>query len=119
MNAYIISALMFYASFTGRPAYTLIADNWQQRHDLGSAWRQHQLQYGDLNTDGITDQNDAEIYSALMSPFGWAIATTSKVHWYRDCQYIKSKAVIPCLIDNRLCLTCAARKLRTKNSELP
>jgi hypothetical protein len=115
MNTYIVSLLLSYTSFTGQPSYTLITDNWLSQHNLGHRWQQHQIQYGDLNLDGQVDQADSDLYNSLMPPFGWSISTTSKVHWYRDCQYIKGKTVTPCLIDNRTCLTCVARKSKMEN----
>ena len=105
----LLILLSFYAQHTGKPAYTLLADNWGQRHDLGHAWREHQVQYGDLNLDGVVDQQDSEIYNQIMPPFGWTVG--GKNHWYKDCSYIKDKPVRACLIENNLCLRCAARKV--------
>jgi hypothetical protein len=103
--------LSFYAQYTSRPAYTLLEDNWGQRHDLGSAWQQHQVQYGDLNLDDVVDQKDSEIYNSVMPvPFGWSVG--GKVHWYKDCSYIKDKPVRACLIGNNLCLRCLNQKLK-------
>jgi hypothetical protein len=102
--------LSFYAQYTSRPAYTLLEDNWGQRHDLGSAWQQHQVQYGDLNLDDVVDQKDSEIYNSIMPPFGWSVG--GKVHWYRDCSYIVGKPAKAVEINNNLCIRCKARMLQ-------
>ena len=106
---YLLSLLMFYSNFTSRPAYTLLEDNWGKEVRLPTKCQSHQVQYGDLNLDGVVDQQDSEIYNQIMPPFGWTVG--GKVHWYRDCSYIKDKPVRACLINNNLCLRCKARRI--------
>jgi hypothetical protein len=109
MTAYLIALLLFYADYTGKPAYTLLADNMYR--DTSDCWiqPQHRVQWGDLNCDGIVNQADADLYNSIMPPFGWTVG--GKVHWFRDCSYIKDKPVRACLIENNLCLRCAARRI--------
>jgi hypothetical protein len=108
----LLILLSFYAQHTGKPAYTLLADNWGQRHDLGYAWREHQIQYGDLNLDGVTDSKDLWIYGEVMNEIaGWAV-NTDTAHCYLDCYQLKRSVKTPTMrVCKRYCLTCAARKV--------
>lgn len=67
------------------------------------------MQFGDLNLDGVVDQADSEIYNSLQPPFGWSLG--GKVHWYKDCSYIKEKPVRACLIGENMCIRCLSRKV--------
>jgi hypothetical protein len=118
MNTYLIALLLAYAAGTGLEPFRLVADNLGRDTSGCYLQPQHRVQWGDLNTDGVVNQTDADLYNSMMPPFGWSISAGSKVHWYKDCQYIKGKTVYSCLIENRGCLTCTARKLRTTNYEL-
>ena len=105
----LLLILSFYSQFTGRPAYTLLEDDWCKEVRLPTKCQEHQVQYGDLNLDGVVNQGDSEIYNQIMpEPFGWTVG--GKVHWYRDCSYIAGKPVRACLIGTNLCLRCAERK---------
>jgi hypothetical protein len=110
MTAYLIALLMFYADSTGKPAYTLLEDNWGR--DTSMCWRQTGEQYGDLNHDGIVNQADQDLYNSLMPPFGWTVG--GKVHRYRTCYYIKDKPAGMVLIGQNECLRCAAEFLKGK-----
>ena len=104
--------LLFYAQYTSEPYYRLIERNWGQTVTVEyQAHPEHNsYQLGDLSLDGTVNQADSEIYNSLQSPFGWQI-NNGKTHWYHDCSYIKDKPVRACLINNNLCLRCAARKV--------
>ena len=103
----ILALLLFYADATGKPAYTLISDNWGR--DTSMCWRQTGEQYGDLNHDGIVNQADQDLYNSVMPPFGWTVG--GKIHWYHDCSYIKDKPVRACLIGDNMCIRCKARRI--------
>lgn len=106
----ILSLILFYASFTHEPYYKLIERNWGQRHNLGYHWQRHQVQFGDLNLDGVVNQADSEIYNSLMPPFGWSLG--GKTHYYKDCSYIVGKTVRAVEINNNLCIRCKARLMQ-------
>ena len=103
----ILAMLLFYADYTGRPAHTLLEDNWGR--DTSMCWRNTGEQYGDLNHDCVVNQADADLYNSVMPPFGWTVG--GKVHWFRDCSYIVGKPANAVEINNNLCIRCKARRI--------
>lgn len=126
-TAYLLAMLMFYSAETGRPSYTLLSYNWLSQHNLCQSWRQHQVQYGDLNLDGKTDMKDFAILSTCYVPsvvvpaaepndtaFGHICYTVGgKFHLYSDCRYLVNKEWMPCLCESgNVCLSCLHGRLK-------
>ena len=112
MTAYLLSLLLFYADSTGKPAYTLLADNMYR--DTSDCWiqPQHRVQWGDLNCDGIVDSKDLWIYIDTTGEIvGWTV--NGEVAHPDDTCYALQRSTKPKTIKQctRICLPCAARRI--------
>lgn len=104
--------LEYYQQHTGKPAHTLIEENWGR--DTSGIWiiPEYRQGCGDLDMDGIVGPKDLVRLNNIMGVIcGWTV-NKDIGHLYLDC-YQLSRSTRPKTIEKckRICLMCAARRL--------